>query len=228
MNKILIVEDDKDINNLLKIILERNGYHISQANTGENGLDILNKEDFDLVLLDLMMPIMTGEEMITKMRAEGKNEPVIIITAKIDEQTKFHVFDIGADDFITKPFKESDLLNRVKANIRRYRHLNDNINERNILTHKNLKLYVDENRVLINEKEMRTTPIEFEILKTLLKNPNKIFSKENLYKSVWDDDYFYEDDTINVHISNLRSKIKKLDSQEYIETVWAVGYRLKK
>lgn len=229
MDKILIVEDDLDINNLLKIILEKNSYSVKQAFTGADGLTRL-EENFDLVLLDLMMPVLSGEEMIKKMRSDSHNEPVIVITAKIDEETKNKVFEMGADDFITKPFKEQDLLNRVKANIRRYKTFNDSYKDEDqkLLSHKNLKMLLNENRILIKGEELKATPIEYQILKTLLENPNKIFSKENLYKSAWQEDYFYEADTINVHISNLRNKIKKIDDEEYIETVWAVGYRLKK
>ncbi|WP_071027253.1 response regulator transcription factor [Peptoniphilus raoultii] len=229
MDKILIVEDDLDINNLLKIILEKNSYSVKQAFTGADGLTRL-EENFDLVLLDLMMPVLSGEEMIKKMRSDSHNEPVIVITAKIDEETKNKVFEMGADDFITKPFKEQDLLNRVKANIRRYKTFNDSYKDEDqkILSHKSLKMLLNENRILIKGEELKATPIEYQILKTLLENPNKIFSKENLYKSAWQEDYFYEADTINVHISNLRNKIKKIDDEEYIETVWAVGYRLKK
>lgn len=229
MDKILIVEDDLDINNLLKIILEKNSYSVKQAFTGADGLTRL-EENFDLVLLDLMMPVLSGEEMIKKMRSDSHNEPVIVITAKIDEETKNKVFEMGADDFIAKPFKEQDLLNRVKANIRRYKTFNDSYKDEDqkILSHKSLKMLLNENRILIKGEELKATPIEYQILKTLLENPNKIFSKENLYKSAWQEDYFYEADTINVHISNLRNKIKKIDDEEYIETVWDVGYRLKK
>lgn len=156
MNKILVVEDDKDINNLLKIILESNGYEVCQAYSGKMGIEMLN-DDFDLVLLDLMMPLVSGEEMVVKMRAKNFNMPVIIITAKIDEKTKFYTFDIGADDFITKPFEKADLLNRVKANIRRYRHLNSNMSKNSILEFKNLKLYEDENRILIKGEELKVT-----------------------------------------------------------------------
>lgn len=229
MNKILIIEDSIDINNLLKEILVKNEYEVVQAFTGADGFSRLN-EDFDLILLDLMMPIMDGETFINKMREDNYKTPIIVITAKIDKETRYSVLDLGADDFITKPFDEKDVIYRIRANIRRYREFSDgkSIENSNVIEHKNLKLFQDENRITIKNNELKATPIEFNIIKTLLLNPNKIFSKENLYKAVWQDEYFYEADTINVHMSNLRSKLKKLDNEEYIETVWAMGYRLKK
>lgn len=227
MYKVLIVEDDIDINNLLKEILLRDGYEVIQSFTGADGL-IRLQEQVDIVLLDLMMPLVTGEEMIEKMRKEGYQEPIIVISAKIDEETRYHVLDIGADDFITKPFEEKNVLYRVKANIRRYREFSDSHKQnRKVLQWKNLIYDDEQNMFTLCQNELKLTPIEREILLTLLKHPNKIFTKENLYQSAWKEDYIYEADTVNVHISNLRNKIKKLDSEEYIETLWGMGYRLK-
>ncbi|MDO5715589.1 MAG: response regulator transcription factor [Tissierellia bacterium] len=227
MNKILIVEDDLDINNLLRDILTAEGYQVTQAYTGADGLQRL-EENFDLILLDLMMPIIDGETMILKMREDGYTEPIIVLSAKIDTETRYRILDIGADDFISKPFDRLDVLYRIKANIRRYRDFAQQKNQKDVITFKKMVYDREDNRILLNNIELKLTPIEMEILKTLLENPNKIFTKENLYRSAWKEDYFYEADTINVHISNLRNKLKKIDPEDYIETIWGMGYRLKK
>lgn len=226
MYKVLIVEDDIDINNLLKEFLIRANYQVVQAFTGADGLLHL-KEKVDIVLLDLMMPVLNGEEMIERMRQEGYQEPIIVISAKVDEDTRYHVLDIGADDFITKPFQEKNVLYRVKANIRRYREFSSQ-KQRDVMQWKNLVYDRNKNTFTLADQELKVTPIEREILLTLLQNPAKIFTKENLYQAAWKEDYIYEADTVNVHISNLRNKIKKLDREEYIETLWGMGYRLKK
>ena len=226
MYKILVVEDDMDINNLLKEILHQEGYEVIQAFTGADGLSRLS-EKVDVVLLDLMMPVLDGETMIGKMREAGFQEPILVISAKIDRETRYRVLEIGADDFITKPFDNRDVLSRVKANIRRYREFSDLPGNTSVKA-KNLEYIEGENRFILSGEELKLTPIEHEILKTLLKNPNKIFSKENLYRCAWKDDYIYEADTVNAHISNLRNKLKKWDEEDYIETIWGMGYRLKK
>lgn len=226
MYKILVVEDDIAINNLLKEILTKEDYEVVQVFTGADGISRLS-ENFDLVLLDLMMPILDGETMISKMREGGFKEPIIVISAKIDSETRYRVLEIGADDFITKPFENMDVISRVKANIRRYRDFSAE-NSKAETVHKNLKYLEAESRFLLLGEDLKLTHIEYEILKTLIKNPNKIFSKENLYCSVWKEEYIYEAATINAHISNLRNKLKKLDDEEYIETIWGMGYRLKK
>lgn len=226
MRKILIVEDDIDINNLLSEILKNNGYEIDNAYTGREALLLLQMKEYDLVLLDLMMPNMTGEEVIEEIRKNNKVS-IIVISAKADKKTKIDVLRMGADDFIKKPFDIDDVLVRVEANIRRYRDFGPEVEEKKILSYKDIELNEDEKLVKVSDNIIKLTPIEYEIIKLLMKNPNRIYSKETIYKNVWNDDYIYDADTINAHISNLRNKLKKHSENDHIETIWGMGYRLK-
>lgn len=225
MRKILIIEDDVDINNLLSEILKNAKYETDSAYTGREGLLLLKMKEYDIVLLDLMMPNMTGEEVINEIRKNNKI-PIIVISAKIDKETKINVLKMGADDFIKKPFDPDEVIAQVEANIRRYRDFGSE-EKAEILKFKEIELIEEEKLVTISGNALKLTPIEYEILKLLMKNPNRIYSKENIYKNVWKDDYIYDADTINAHISNLRNKLKKNNDHEYIETIWGMGYRLK-
>lgn len=225
MRKILIIEDDVDINNLLSEILKNANYETDSAYTGREGLLLLKMKEYDIVLLDLMMPNMTGEEVINEIRKNNKI-PIIVISAKIDKETKINVLKMGADDFIKKPFDPDEVIAQVEANIRRYRDFGSE-EKAEILKFKEIELIEEEKLVTISGNALKLTPIEYEILKLLMKNPNRIYSKENIYKNVWKDDYIYDADTINAHISNLRNKLKKNNDHEYIETIWGMGYRLK-
>ncbi|MBP2025263.1 response regulator transcription factor [Peptoniphilus stercorisuis] len=226
MRKILIVEDDMDINNLLSEILKNNGYETDSAYTGREALLLLKMKEFDLVLLDLMMPNMTGEDVIEEIRKNSKIA-IIVISAKSDKKTKIDVLKMGADDFIQKPFDIDDVLVRVEANIRRYRDFGSEIEEKQILNYKDIELNEEEKLVMVSGNALKLTPIEYEIIKLLMKNPNRIYSKETIYKNVWNDDYIYDADTINAHMSNLRNKLKKHSENDHIETIWGMGYRLK-
>ena len=225
MRRILIIEDDVDINNLLSEILKNAKYETDSAYTGREGLLLLKMKEYDIVLLDLMMPNMTGEEVINEIRKNNKI-PIIVISAKIDKETKINVLKMGADDFIKKPFDPDEVIAQVEANIRRYRDFGSE-EKAEILKFKEIELIEEEKLVTISGNALKLTPIEYEILKLLMKNPNRIYSKENIYKNVWKDDYIYDADTINAHISNLRNKLKKNNDHEYIETIWGMGYRLK-
>ena len=226
MRKILIVEDDIDINNLLSEILKNNGYETDSAYTGREALLLLKMKEYDLVLFDLMMPNMTGEEVIEEIRKNNKIS-IIVISAKTDKKTKIDVLKMGADDFIQKPFDIDDVLVRVEANIRRYRDFGSEIQKEQILKYKDIELNEDEKLVMVSNNILKLTPIEYEIIKLLMKNPNRIYSKETIYKNVWNDDYIYDADTINAHMSNLRNKLKKYSENDHIETIWGMGYRLK-
>lgn len=226
MRKILIVEDDEDINKLLKEILNKNGYNTVSAYTGREALLQLKFEEFDLVILDLMMPGITGEEVIIEIRKNFKL-PIVVVTAKIDKNTKINVLKMGADDFVKKPFDIDELLAQIEANIRRYCEFSEEKEKESLLTYGSLKLNTDTAEVKVNEEPIHLTSTEFEILKLLIRNPKKIFSKQNIYSSIWEDSYVYDENVINTHISNLRSKIKKIDNKDHIETVWGMGYRLK-
>lgn len=226
MRKILIVEDDIDINNLLKEILNNNNYKTESAFTGREALLQLKLEQFDMVLLDLMMPGLSGEHIIQEIR-KSSNISIIVITAKIDKETKINVLKIGADDYIKKPFDIEELLAVIEANMRRYKDLNINYEKIDELIYKDILLNPETKTIKVKNKDLRLTPIEYEILKLLMQNPNRIFSKEIIYQEVWNDAYMYDADTINAHISNLRNKIKKLSNNDYIETIWGMGYRMK-
>lgn len=177
------------------------------------------------MILDLMMPVKSGEEFIKEIRDKSISIPIIVISAKIDVDSRVNVLNIGADDFIKKPFEKEDVLARIQANIRRYREFSK-INSS--LNYKNLKYNKQMENFTINGNELQLTKTELNILKLFIENQNRIFTKKNLYEAVWQDNFAADEDTINVHISNIRNKIKKFDSEEYIETVWGIGYRLRK
>lgn len=225
-NNILVVEDDWDINGLLCKILSQHGYNVRSAYSGSEAKMCIEQFDYDLILLDLMLPGISGEELISDIRKE-KLMPIIVISAKTSSQDKISVLKRGADDFISKPFDINEVLARVEAQLRRYIEFSGNISS-NKLSYKNLVLDTDSKQVFVNEKEINLTVREFNILELLLKNQNKVFTRANLFESVWNDQFMGDDNTVNVHISNLRAKISKADKDnEYIQTVWGIGFKLK-
>lgn len=225
-NNILVVEDDWDINGLLCKILSQHGYNVRSAYSGSEAKMCIEQFDYDLILLDLMLPGISGEELISDIRKE-KLMPIIVISAKTSSQDKISVLKMGADDFISKPFDINEVLARVEAQLRRYIEFSGNISS-NKLSYKNLVLDTDSKQVFVNEKEINLTVREFNILELLLKNQNKVFTRANLFESVWNDQFMGDDNTVNVHISNLRAKISKADKDnEYIHTVWGIGFKLK-
>ncbi|WP_138159013.1 response regulator transcription factor [Peptoniphilus catoniae] len=225
MERILVIEDDTDINRLLVNILN-NKYKVDSAYTAREGLLELKINSYDLILLDLILPNMTGEEFIREVR-DKNDAPIIVISAKISVDTKVNVLNLGADAFIAKPFDNKEVIAQVEATIRRYKKSKDKNKKSYTLEKENLKIDTENMTASIDDKVLKLTSIEFKILKTLMENPNKIFSKENLYTSVWDDEYIYAADTVNSHISNIRNKIKKFTDRDYIETIWGMGYRIK-
>lgn len=222
--RLLIVEDDREIRELLVTFLGNNGYDIEYA---VDGMDALNKfsSDYSLVLLDIMLPYMSGEQVLKKIR-EKSDVPVIIISAKDMIQTKIDVIRMGADDYITKPFDLGEVLVRIEALLRRTLTRDE---DSDVLVHKNLMLNKKDCRVLLKGNLLSLTNKEYAILELLLSYPDKMFSKSNLFESVWNEESeFYDDNVLKVHMSNLRAKLKKLDDEEYIETIWGMGYRLAK
>ncbi|MGL5616137.1 MAG: response regulator transcription factor [Sarcina sp.] len=220
---ILVIEDDDDINQLIKEVLEEEGYTVKSAYSGTEGLLRLDVEKFNLGILDLMLPGKSGEEVLTEIR-KSSEMPVIILSAKEEQGIKARNLRNGADDFVSKPFDIDELLARVEVNLRRG--LN-NKRENDEIFYKEISLNKEERIVLVNGGKVELTTIEFDILKILMENPKKVFSKVNLFKSVWGEDYICDDNTITVHISNLRNKISKAGAKEqYIKTVWGIGYRL--
>ena len=214
---ILIVEDDTDINNLLASILVHAGYGVTQAFSGTEGRLLLDNGAFSLVLLDLMLPGMTGEVLIDHIRIK-KDMPIIVLSAKGTGTDKVNALRAGADDYVTKPFDDKELLARIEANLRR----GAGNSTAPILTHKGLQLDRDTHSVTVDGESVSLTAREYDILELLLSNPKKVFTKENLYQSVWNSDFVGDDKTIGVHISNLRAKLRG----DYIQTIWGIGFRL--
>ena len=225
--KILVVEDDWDINGLLCKILIQNGYEVRGAYSGTEAKMCVEQYEYDLIILDLMLPGICGEELIKEIRKLNVM-PIIVASAKTSSEDKINVLKMGADDFISKPFDINEVLARVEAQLRRYTRFSHQDNINNKLKHKNLVLDIDSRQVHVNNIEINLTAREFDILELLITNPNKVFTRANLFESVWKDDFIGDDNTVNVHISNLRSKISKADKEnEYIQTVWGIGFKLK-
>lgn len=222
---ILIVEDDNDINKLLSEMLNNEGYIIKSAYSGTEALIHIEMQEFDAILLDLMIPGLRGEELLLKVR-ENKNMPIIIISAKDDKHTKIDMLKSGADDFISKPFDIDEVVARVESNLRRCK-MNNNMSSNNKeLVFKEINLNKETREVNINTKTISLTSREFDILQLFIQNPKKVFTKSNIFESVWEEEYMGDDNTINVHISNLRNKISKYSECDYIQTVWGIGYKL--
>ena len=218
-NKILIIEDDIEISDMLNDYLSKNTYDTSIARDGINGIKIAKENNPDLIILDIMLPYKSGDEVLREVR-KFSDAPVIILSAKESIQMKVDLLKIGADDYVVKPFDLSELLARIETNLKRYV---KSFNQKIIYNYKNITLNYDLKEVLVDEDIIRLTSKEFEILYLLIKYPNKVFSKKNLYEAVWEDMYTYDNDTINTHISNIRKKI----NIDLIETVWGMGYKLK-
>jgi DNA-binding response OmpR family regulator len=221
---ILIVEDDADINRLLCAILEGAGYTCRAAFSGSEALLWAEKYDYDLVLLDLMLPGYTGEEFIQRIR-RGKTMPIIVVSAKMGISDRVNVLKLGADDFIPKPFDNAEVLARVEAQLRRSRQFSVSTSE--VLSSGPLTLDLDSHAALLDGREISLTSREFDILALLMKNPRRAFSRAQIYESVWGEDFIGDDNTVNVHVSNLRSKLAKADPEHsYIKTVWGIGFKL--
>lgn len=223
---ILVVEDDVDINNLLFKILTNNGYNVRSAYSGSEGRMCIEQYDFQLIMLDLMLPGITGEELISQIR-EIKTMPIIVVSAKAGQEAKIEVLRLGADDFISKPFDINEVLARVEAQLRRFMVFSSSSGDKDILKHRELILNRETLEVTLKGQVIPLTSREFTILELLMSYPNKVFTKANLFEHVWEDKYLGDDNTVNVHLSNLRSKLAKVDpDMEYIHTVWGIGFKM--
>lgn len=226
-NHILIVEDDKEISEMLASFLEQKGYEVWTAPDGAAASTSLKEQEYDLILMDLMLPFKSGEQLIKELR-QSKDTPVIVLSAKTMMETRLEVLRLGADDYILKPFDLNEVLVRMEVVLRRSGGVFGGAQKKDdCLCHGELKYSLAENSVTYEGREIALTAKEMHLLQLFMENPKKVYTKANLYESVWNDVYYYEDNTINVHISNLRNKLKKATGQEFIETVWGIGYRLK-
>ncbi|MDU1413093.1 MAG: response regulator transcription factor [Clostridium sp.] len=229
--KILIVEDEKDIAIAIEAYLSNQGYKVYIANDGIEGLEILKKEEVHLAIVDVMMPRMNGITFVMKLR-QSYDFPVIMLSAKSEEVDKIMGLNIGADDYVTKPFRPLELLARVNSQLRRYsRFLNmlqkEEINE-NIFTAGGLELNLDTKEVFVDEKLVKMTPSEFKILSLLIKNKGRVFSADEIYERVWNEEAI-NTDTIMVHVRNIREKIEiNPKNPKYLKVVWGVGYKIEK
>ncbi|MPM21551.1 Sensory transduction protein regX3 [bioreactor metagenome] len=224
--KILVVEDDLDINNLLCKILIKEGYNIRSAYSGTEARMCMEQYEYHLILLDLMLPGISGEEIIKHIR-KIKTMPIIVISAKAEQDVKVEALRLGADDFISKPFDTNEVIARVQSQLRRYMVFSKPKEKERILRHKDLILNRDTVEVTLDGNPVILTAREFCILELLMANPNKVFTKSNLFEHVWNEEFLGDDNTINVHISNLRSKLSKIKpNDEYIHTVWGIGFKI--
>jgi len=220
VKRILIVEDDREINGLLAALLEAESYAAHSAYTGTEGLERFHAEPFDLVFLDIMLPFRSGDTVLREIRA-ASDTPVIVITAKDLTQTKVDLLRLGADDYITKPFDIDEVLARMEAVLRR---CSRNPAAGRVLSWRDISMDCTAKRVTVSGQDVALTATEYAILALFLEHPAKIFSKRSLFESVSGQEYMSDDNTMNVHISNLRRKLG--ESGKFIETVYGMGYRL--
>lgn len=221
MSKILIIEDNNEINGLLSELISNIGHQVVSAYSGSEGLRLFREDSFSLILLDLMLPGKSGEEILVEMRSNS-NIPIIVISAKSDIDEKVKLLESGANDYITKPFDTREVAARIEIQLR-----NSTYSDSAFVSYGELKISSINRTVMVNDSEIVLTRHEFNILELLIKHPQKVYSKQELYEQAWDEMYLGEDKTLNVHISNIRKKIKEYTDTEYIETVWGIGFRIK-
>ena len=230
MHKILVVEDDLEINRLVSEHLSREGYEVDRAFNGLEAFQRLSSGDFQMVILDVMMPVADGYEVLQKIRTMG-NIPVLILSAKCGESDKIIGLGLGADDYMTKPFSMGELTARVKAQLRRYIKFSAETEADKkalVIKHLDIEMDMDSFEVKAGGRLIALTAKEFEILKLFMQNPRKVFTKTQLFRSVWGENYLNDENTVMVHIRRLREKIEQDPSNpRYIQTVWGIGYKLK-
>lgn len=231
MSRVLIIEDDKSISELQKDYLEVAGFEVEVCSNGLDGLEIMTQRNFDLLILDIMLPGLDGLEILRKIKEE-KDIPVLLVSAKKEEIDKIKGLSLGADDYITKPFSPGEMVARVKANILNYERLRlrfrDDLKVSNTLVIRGLKIEKDARRVFIHDSEINLAQKEFDLLIYLAQNPNRVFGREELFERVWGLEALGDSATITVHIARIREKIEIDPSNpQYIETVWGAGYRFR-
>lgn len=228
MSKVLIVEDEKAIAELERDYLELSGFSVEVESNGSRGLERALKEDFDMFILDLMLPGTDGFEICRRIR-EKKNTPILMVSAKKDDIDKIRGLGLGADDYITKPFSPSELVARVKAHLARYERLiGSNAQENDVIEIRGIRIDKTARRVWVNDEEKQFTTKEFDLLTFLAQNPNHVFTKDELFSKIWDMESIGDIATVTVHIKKIREKIEfNTAKPQYIETIWGVGYRFK-
>ena len=228
MNKILIIEDEEAIAELEKDYLEISDFEVTIENDGEKGLKTALSEEFDLIILDLMLPGIDGYEVCKQIRTQ-KNIPIIMVSAKKDDIDKIRGLGLGADDYMTKPFSPSELVARVKAHLARYDRLTGSAAEKNkVIEIRGLKIDTTARRVWVNGEERTFTTKEFDLLTFLASHPNHVYSKEELFREIWDMESIGDIATVTVHIKKIRDQVEvDTSNPQYIETIWGVGYRFK-
>ena len=232
MYNILVVDDDKEIVESIEIFLKNEGYNVYKAYNGMEALDVLVNNDVHLILMDIMMPKLDGIKATIKIREE-KNIPIILVSAKSEDTDKIMGLNIGADDYITKPFNLLELIARVKSNLRRYVTLgtynNEKLGDREVLISGGLELNTSTKEVKVDGQVVRVTPIEFKILNLLIANKGRVFSIDEIYEKVWNEESFNVENTVAVHIRRIREKIE-INPKEprYLKVVWGVGYKIEK
>ncbi|MBZ9625835.1 response regulator transcription factor [Clostridium sp. FP2] len=225
--KILIVEDDEAISNMIKRALTKEGYVVSCAFGGQEALSVWERENFKLFILDIMLPEIDGIEVMRRIRMKSM-VPILMVSAKAEENDKIIGLGLGADDYLVKPFAIAELIARVKALLRRYMYYSSsNDITGNTIEYGEIKFDLDNYTAIKKDKTITLRAKEYELLKLFFKNPNKVFTKAQIFSSVWGEEYMGDDNTVMVHIRRLRSKIEdNPDKPQYIETVWGIGYRL--
>ena len=228
MSKILIIEDEEAIADLEKDYLELSGFEVAIENRGDTGLERALNEEFDLFILDLMLPEVDGFEICREIR-DKKNTPIIMVSAKKDDIDKIRGLGLGADDYMTKPFSPSEMVARVKAHLARYdRLIGSGMPRNDIVEIRGIKIDKTARRVWVNGEEKNFTTKEFDLLTFLAQNPNRVFTKEELFREIWDMESIGDIATVTVHIKKIREKIEfNMAKPQYIETIWGVGYRFK-
>ena len=221
---ILIVDDDKAIRKLISIYLKNEAYDVYQASNGVEALELINQHSIDCIVLDVMMPELDGLQTLMKIREE-KVIPVILLSAKSEDLDKITGLSLGADDYMTKPFNPLELAARIKAQVRRYKVFHE-VKESSI-TVCDMTIDTETRQVTVNSKQINFTPREFDILLLLAKDPERVFSTEQIYSIVWKTDPYGSDNTVMVHIRKIREKLEQETGKRYIETIWGVGYKIK-
>lgn len=222
MYNVLIIEDDNDINNMIRDAFTKEGCGCMQAFSGTEGLLLSRSADFDLIVLDLMLPGMTGEEVVANIKKE-RSTPIIVVSAKDSIDSKLQMLTTGADDYLTKPFEIRELLARAALQVRKNSAFS--LSER--LVYRDLSLDRTSYTIKVKGTDIPVTRQEFKILELLMLHPDKVYSKQEIYDYAWNDVYIGEDKTVNVHISNIRKKLREAADDDYIETVWGIGFKMR-